>query len=76
MEERHYGTRQIGDGRHGSIAAGRHAFHAEGSGDGGPLMISDFQVFDHRVSWSWLVFAVVTVLVWLLGKAVNHSSIR
>ncbi|MBI0477084.1 hypothetical protein D9601_17185 [Sphingomonas sp. MA1305] len=52
------------------------AFHAEGSGDGGPLMISDFQVFDHRVSWSWLVFAVVTVLVWLLGKAVNHSSIR
>lgn len=66
-----------------SVAAGAagslliaNTVHAEGSGDGGPLMIMDVQVFEHRIAWSWLIFAVLTVLVWLLSKAVNFSSIR
>lgn len=50
--------------------------HREGSGDGGTLGIVDFTAFGHRVAWSWLVFAIATLGVWLLVKAVNYSSMR
>ncbi len=52
------------------------ATHAEVGSDGGPLLVTHVELSGHRVAWSWLVFAVLTVLVWLLSKAVNHSSIR
>lgn len=46
------------------------------SGDGGSLMIVSTTVGGHRLAWSWLVFAVVTVVVWLLAVTLDHSAPR
>ena len=37
------------------------------------LAISKLKIFDYQLFWSWPVFGLVTVLVWLLGKAVGDQ---
>ncbi len=42
--------------------------------DGGPFAIASVSIGDLRVSWSWSVFLVVTLIVWLIAKAFEHIS--
>jgi len=46
----------------------------EDAGTGGQILGStEVTVLDHRVAWSWTVFAIATVAVWLLFKALDGS---
>ena len=45
--------------------------HQEAVSDGGVLAATHFTVLDQRVAWSWTVFVIATVVIWLLFKAVD-----
>ncbi len=47
--------------------------HEDGGTGAQMLGSTEVTVLDHRVAWSWTVFAIATVAVWLLFKAVGGS---
>ncbi|THD35074.1 MAG: hypothetical protein E7773_11470 [Sphingomonas sp.] len=61
-----------------SVAAGAaislliaNVMHQEAVSEGGVLGGTHFTVLDQRVAWSWTIFVIATVVIWLLFKAVD-----
>ncbi len=48
--------------------------HPSIEADGGPFGITDLEIGSHRIAWSWTVFVVVTIVLWLIDKAIEQIS--